>query len=387
MEYICIYCKKTYNSYMGLWRHKRKIHKTNVNIPMLHPQKSDDSLLTFIDKTIPNVNTQVSTIPNITQNDNKITTLSIPSVNIDPNEVTTQNTKNNCKICNKVLSCRSSKSRHEKACRQKKGQTTDIEKEIQELKDKIRLLESNSNHVTSSSHITNSNNTKNSNNNYGTINNVIYINKTGTENVLELNDKEITEIFDKELSCVSTLVRFINFNERLPHNHSFCSKSLEGKYLLTYDTEESKVVSTRKKYFYQELLENSVSKLELLYKTHKNKLSKEQHKKIEYNIERLKELKDSDFSNKILKELKNKLIETSYNCKDTVLHTWNNPNHKIEANSNFVIKTEEELLKELAESDTGGPAKCKYVESDDSSDESSDYGLPKPIMKKLQKIK
>ena len=40
----------------------------------------------------------------------------------------------------------------------------------------------------------------NSNNlvNNGTVNNIIYINKTGSENVLELNESEINEIFNKE---------------------------------------------------------------------------------------------------------------------------------------------------------------------------------------------
>jgi hypothetical protein len=142
--------------------------------------------------------------------------------------------------------------------------------------------------------------------------------------LLELNDKETTEIFSKEISGVVSLIKFINFNERLPSNHSFCTKSLEGKYLLTYNTEESKVESTRKKYFYQELLSTAVDKMELLFKACRNNFSKDKQTKIEGTIKRLKEIKDRDFSDKILKEIKNQLIQLSYNCRNTVLNTWDN---------------------------------------------------------------
>ena len=210
----------------------------------------------------------------------------------------TMHIKNKCKMKNDT-----NKSEH-------------LEKQIIEIQKKLVLLENNNN-----------NNTTNNINN-GTINNIIYINKTGTENLLELNDKETTEIFSKEISGVVSLIKFINFNERLPSNHSFCTKSLEGKYLLTYNTEESKVESTRKKYFYQELLSTAVDKMELLFKACRNNFSKDKQTKIEGTIKRLKEIKDRDFSDKILKEIKNQLIQLSYNCRNTVLNTWDNNNIK-----------------------------------------------------------
>jgi superfamily II DNA/RNA helicase len=96
----------------------------------------------------------------------------------------------------------------------------------------INNIEQPNNNITNNN-ITNNNtlnNISNSNVNNGTIN--IYINKTGTENVLELNECEKNKIFDKELCSIFLFIKFINFNERLPNNHSFCSKSLEGKYVL-----------------------------------------------------------------------------------------------------------------------------------------------------------
>jgi hypothetical protein len=213
-----------------------------------------------------------------------------------------------------------------------------LEDEIIELKNKINNI----------SNI--SNNTLNNNNvNNGTVN--IYINKTGTENVLELNDSEKNEIFNKELSGIVSFIKFINFNERLPNNHSFCTKSLEGKYLLSYNTEEEKIESVRKKYFYHELLNNSVEKMEILYKSCKNNFSKEKQLKVENTIQSLKEIKDRDLSNKVLKEIKNKLIEISYNSRDTVLNTWDNPNNNIKP---MKIKDDDELLKQLEDCDTSG---------------------------------
>jgi hypothetical protein len=161
-----------------------------------------------------------------------------------------------------------------------------LEDEIIELKNKINNISNNT--LNNISNI-------NSNVNNGTVN--IYINKTGTENVLELNESEKNEIFNKELSGIVSFIKFINFNERLPNNHSFCTKSLEGKYLLSYNTEEEKIESVRKKYFYHELLNNSVEKMEILYKSCKNNFSKEKQLKVENTIQSLKEIKNRDLSN------------------------------------------------------------------------------------------
>ena len=207
----------------------------------------------------------------------------------------------------------------------------------------------------------------NSNVNNGTVN--IYINKTGTENVLELNDTEKNEIFNKELSGIVSFIKFINFNERLPNNHSFCTKSLEGKYLLSYNTEEEKIESVRKKYFYHELLNNSVEKMEILYKSCKNNFSKEKQLKVENTIQSLKEIKDRDLSNKVLKEIKNKLIEISYNRRETILNTWDNPNNTIKP---MKIMDDDELLKQLEDCDTLGNDYNCFLPINNSEDSLSD---------------
>jgi len=228
-----------------------------------------------------------------------------------------------CTKCNKKFTRKGSMIYHvENTCKNKDinnmlTDTQELKKQLIEMQNKIKELENKSVSTTNNTN----NGTINKNN---TINNIIYINKTGTENHLELNEDETKEIFSKEITSVVSLIKFINFNERLPSYHSFCTKSLEGKYLLTYNTEESKIESTRKKYFYQELLSNAVDKIELLYKVYKNKFTKEKQIKIEDTIKRLKNIRERDFCDKILIENKNQLIQLSYNCRNIVLSTWDN---------------------------------------------------------------
>ena len=270
---------------------------------------------------------------------------------------TLKNNKIICELCNKEFTRNDNLKYHKNnTCKIKNNEIN----KINILEDKIEQLENKINNI--------SNNTlNNSNVNNGTVN--IYINKTGTENVLELNDSEKNEIFNKELSGIVSFIKFINFNERLPNNHSFCTKSLEGKYLLSYNTEEEKIESVRKKYFYHELLNNSVEKMEILYKSCKNNFSKEKQLKVENTIQSLKEIKDRDLSNKVLKEIKNKLIEISYNRRDTVLNTWDNPNNNIKPNLKL---DDDELLKQLEDCDTSGNDSNCFLPINNSEDSLSD---------------
>jgi len=91
--------------------------------------------------------------------------------------------------------------------------------------------------------------------------------------------------------------------------------------------------------------------MEILYKSCKNNFTKEKQLKVENTIQSLKEIKDRDLSNKVLKEIKNKLIEISYNRRETVLNTWDNPNNNIKPNLNL---DDDELLKQLEDCDTSG---------------------------------
>ena len=333
MNYSCSICNKKYKSYQSIWNHNHKFH-SDIDI-MIQPI------------------------------DNKQRDFS-------------------CSKCNKNFTRKDSMIYHiENTCKNKNviDKTSQLENKVLELEKKLLLLETKNTDTKNINNGTINNNTTNN-----TVNNIIYINKTGSENLLELNDKETTEIFSKEISGVVSLIKFINFNERLPSNHSFCTKSLEGKYMLTYNTEESKIESTRKKYFYQELLSSAVEKMDLLYKRCKHKFSKEKQIKIEETIKNLKEIRERDFSDTVLKEIKNQLIQLSYNCRNTVLNTWEN--YKMEGKKKKVFK--EDIPQEYTENQLKQFENLfMEAESDSESSDSDSDSSSKPkklIIKKLKKF-
>ena len=72
-----------------------------------------------------------------------------------------------------------------------------------------------------------------------------------------------------------------------------------------------------------------------------------------------------------MKEIKNKLIEISYNSRDKVLNTWDNPNNNIKP---MKIPDDDELLKQLQDCDTSGNDNCFFPINnyDDNSESESD---------------
>ena len=245
-----------------------------------------------------------------------------------------------CIKCNKKFTRKSYLQNHmETTCKKKDviDKTTMLEKELNELKNKFCILESKTINPS----------INNSSINNGTVNNIIYINKPGNENLLELNKKEVTEIFDKDLTSVLTFVEKLNFNERLPENHSFCTTNLEGAYLSVFDSENSKIKKDRKKYFFEELFSKAVTKMEELYKINKNFFIKEKQKKIEETLIRLNELKKMDMNKKIFKEMLKQMNIISYNDREIVENTWGNSNLK-----GIIPKTFEEDLNSESDDNT-----------------------------------
>ena len=156
----CNICNKVYSSYQSLWIHNKKFHNN----------KSTESMHN--------------------------STKSIHKVDIITNK------KYKCIHCNKEYTNKTSKYRHQKDCKITKEL---CEIKIEKLQNKIEQLEKKVNKKV----INNTNN--------GTIinNNNIIINKIGSENLLEFNDNEISQIFNKELESIITFIELLNFNERL----------------------------------------------------------------------------------------------------------------------------------------------------------------------------
>ena len=282
MEYSCNKCNKLYSSYQSLWIHNKKFHS---------------SISGIVATTGGNDGGNSSTI----------------KVYI-------------CNICNKEYNNKYSKYKHQKTCKNANQKTNEITELKIEIKQEIDKLKDENTKLKKL--IDKKANKKVVNNNSGTfvngnVTNNIVINKIGQENLLELNNKEITEIFNKELEGVLTFIELLNFNERLPSNHSFCTTSLESKYLSTYNTDTNKVDKDRKKYFFDKLLNISIEKMEKLFTLNKTKFNNKKQKQIQDNIMNLKSLRNYDFNNKLIKEISNKMNLISYNKRDVVQKTWN----------------------------------------------------------------
>ena len=267
-NYSCIICNKQYKSYQSIWNHNNRYH----------PDK--DIIIKPIDNKVRNYE--------CTKCSRKFTTKHCMQVHI----------LNKCK--NKDVD----------------NKTSQLESKIEKLEKKLEQLENKT--------VTTTNNTINN----GTVNNIIYINKIGSENIYDLNDTEIKEIFSKNFEkSVLKFVEYLNFNSRLPSNHNFCTTSLDGQYLSVYNTDQPNIgeQKERKKYFFEDLLRRSVNRMEQLYNKYKKKFDKNKQKQIEEDISTLKVIRDKNMSDTLLREMLKKLNLLSYNYKEIVLQTWSQP--------------------------------------------------------------
>jgi hypothetical protein len=148
MNYLCNICNKEYKSYGSLWNHNKLKH---------------DSI-----------------------------------------QITQTIYKYKCDVCNKKFTRKSNLDYHcINSCKKQKiiinnNDTLILQHKINEMEKKIESLE-NKNNIINNGTINN-----------GTVNNInyiVYINKTGSENVLELNETEKNEIFNKELTGIVSLSR------------------------------------------------------------------------------------------------------------------------------------------------------------------------------------
>ncbi len=302
--------------------------------------------------------------------------------------------ESNCCYCNKKLSDRHSKWRHEKICTNKdkidNQQITNIKEEITKLKSELEIVKNKP------STINNINNIKNINK--GVIN---YIKQPGTEDINVITEKEAEKILENEMNCLIALVDYVNFNEKYPENHSFCTTALNDKYISTINTETLTIEKQRKKDFFDLMLTNSLKVINVLYDKLKNKKNP---KAIKYkeNIDKL-----ADFvvvNNKGKKAYVEMMNTLSFNKRHLTQTTWdqllNNeipPKPIIEykeeskledkiQKTNVLTKSKFKLIPTMSDSEFSDSSedseliKSKNNDSDDDSDEDSD----EPIEMKVQ---
>ena len=222
-QFVCKICNKQYASYQSLWIHNKKFHKLNSS-------------------------------------SKNISSSSQPK--LDSKTVSTNNSNIMCEYCNCLFSRKDNLKRHYTICKFK-STTNNTVNNLANNTINNNIVNTNSNNI-------NSNNTTN---------NTIIINKLGNENVLHLTKTEVMTIFNKELESITTMIELLNFNERLPENHSFCTTNLESNYMSIYNPDKQTVEKDRKKYMFDKILDNSIDKIQLLYNHYRSKFDTKRRKR------------------------------------------------------------------------------------------------------------
>ena len=248
-NFCCNICNKFYASHSSLCHHNTKFHKieSNNNDIMVNDSKGSSQCLV---------------------NDSK------GSGQCLVNDSKCLINKNKCIYCDKILSCKQSKSQHHKICKYKNTNNN----EINELKDKINLL-LNSNKIhpktlqkinTQNNNINNTNNNINNinniNNNINNINNinnninVTYV-KFGNENLSEiLSEKEMKKILSHLRLSVEESIKMVHFNNERPQYKNIFITNMQNNLAYIFNGNNFEVKS--KEYVLYDLLNNHLNNIE-----------------------------------------------------------------------------------------------------------------------------
>jgi hypothetical protein len=257
--FVCLICNKEYNSYMGLWKHKKTKHDENKNTIKKEIEKKEIN--------------------------NK-----------------------NCKYCNKEFSDRSNRWRHENTICKLKFENTN-NSTINNTNNLTANNNSNSNIV--QNNIQTQNNIQNQNIH-------ITINQLGCEDISILNQDNIEEIINQGLDCIIKLIELINFNKDHPQNHSFCSTSLNNKYASVLNIKTNEIEKKRKIDVFDNVLMYGINHLDML----KDKITDDNKKeyfskKINELITKMHGT-DKGYRKIFLEQLN----AISYNNKKLITQTW-----------------------------------------------------------------
>ena len=218
--------------------------------------------------------------------------------------------------CNKIFINVKTRWAHEQKCKDK----INIIEENKILKEKINKLEKKAS-------ITNNNTTNNNNTNNGTINNIT-INAFGNEKLLDMPIKELKKFIRDDDDYLYNIIKYINFNEKYPENHSFCNTSLEGKYMSLLNTKTNTIEKVNKSDFLEKVYENATDKIEgILIQLEHDKDFREQfeEKYIMHLKNRYNRICDLFIRSNIhKKKYKTNINQLSYNKKELIRNTWEN---------------------------------------------------------------
>jgi len=361
----CTLCDKEFLSYKTMWRHKKLKHDncSGLNLQLNNNCRGLTTTMAINDDITCRIcNKTYSCNQSLWRhNKNKHKNISSKSSEIKTNNIS-QNSSEikvkiyKCKKCFKIYNNRFSKYEHQNKCNGTVSMTLD---------QRLVLLETA---LSESKELTAKKITNNSNNkiNNGVINHIT-INKIGTEPLNSLTDKNITDIFSKEIESIFTFVELLNFNKELPENHNHCVTNLEGSYINVYNTDTMTVHKDRKKYFFDTLLCKSIDRMEILFTKNKNKFNLSKQKEIRSTIDTLGKLKDSYYNKKLFDEIIKNLNLIAYNNKNIILDTWSDKDGEETLEKDLENLNIEELLEERKK--RMAPSNCIAINSDSDSED------------------
>jgi cystathionine beta-lyase family protein involved in aluminum resistance len=291
-KYCCTICEKYYKTPQSLCNHKRIYH--------IH------------------LNTKMYT------NDVNLNTSGIHNVSVLKNQQVNDN--NICKMCNKTLSNRQSRWRHEKICKKNKLSTDNTLKEknnilknnsdqiIKDLQNKMNVLELQLSTVLNQRKIhpktlqkINKNLINGNNNsiNNGIINNINNINivKFGSENIKDiLNEKEILKILNSRYGAIEESIKEVHFNESRPEYRNILITNLRDNIAYVYNG--TKFEAVQKQSVISDLIDQHMNNIEVSLENYKHKLPEKTANIIDKLLQKLDdETKITDENNN--KEYKN----------------------------------------------------------------------------------
>ena len=275
-NYSCEICDKHYKSYMGYWLHNKKKHNKNI---IVEPVVEDiiNEQIGKTEKTVNDIKKKIYA----------------------------------CRKCNKILSCKQSRWKHEKTCTASCEIT--LEEKVNQLTEKVNTLEK------TPKNIINNNTTNNNTTNNNTTNNIQYIiNSPSASSIGHLTFELQKDILDKGLNSLVYLIEMINFNELVPENHSYCVTAINDKHASVIDEKTNTIIKTNKFDLFDRVLGANLANLEKIASNPKfTKAEKAEYQnKIDY-------LKKTIFQNtKFIKRYQSDINLMSYNKKDMVQETW-----------------------------------------------------------------
>ena len=258
----------------------------------------------------------------------------------------------NCNKCNKEFKYRQSKWRHENTCN---NDNTFLINEIKRISNKIDQLENNNSII----------------NNTITDNRKIIINYSpGSEPINDLTIKQQKDIIDQGFNSLLHLIKITNFDDGKPEYHSYCVTALNDKHASILDKNTQTVIKTDKHELFDNILTNSLVKLETVSN---NKL-------INYSIreefiDKLERLKKILFEKKKgINKYYSQINLLSFNNKEKILRTWDMVKKSLD---NIINEENLSISEDVDNTDFNSDDE----NSDDSSDEDSENDIKKIIIK------